>query len=302
MMCGQVWCPILGVCALHLTHPSAHTQQWDMKKHTHTHTLWTPPLSSGLPMLRHPGSSWGFGALLKGLTSVVVLRVERVLGIHSPPPHLQSLLDLRLEPAAFRLQVTSPLGHGCPKLDPGNVPALLSIMSVLLMQSVMTVLMMVMIHKQYTDLILQSHLKDNWWGQLTEIFVLCTHGVYLSAELASSTPSHSWIIVYQGCWLLSSAVNQTCLSIQGELECRWGLVNWPNAMHWVGRNARLPLSAVGRSSVPCLSVWCSEELTCGDGSWVEQLNPESSACSCRMEVKCGIVHQTKWFFQEVLEW
>ncbi len=38
MMCGQVWCPILGVCALHLTHPSAHTQQWDMKKHTHTHT------------------------------------------------------------------------------------------------------------------------------------------------------------------------------------------------------------------------------------------------------------------------
>ncbi len=140
------------------------------------------------------------------------------------------------------------------------------------------------------------------WTPLTEIFVLCTQGVYLSAELASSAPSHSWIIVYQGCWLLSSAVSQTCLSIQGELECRWGLVNWPNAMHWVGRNARLPLSAVGRSSVPCLSVWCSEELTCGDGSWVEQLNPESSACSCRMEVKCGIVHQTKWFFQEVLEW
>lgn len=172
------------------------------------------------------------------------------------------------------------------------------------MQSVMTVLMMVMIHKQYTDLILQSHLKENWWGQLTEIFVLCTHGVYHSAELASSTPSHSWIIVYQGCWLLSSAVNQTCLSIQGELECRWGLVNWPNAMHWAGRNAR-PLSAVGRSYVPCLSVWCSEDLACGDGSRVEQLNPESSACSCRMEVKCGIVlfvHQTKWFFQEVFEW
>ncbi len=23
--CGQVWCPILGICAWHLTHPSAHT-------------------------------------------------------------------------------------------------------------------------------------------------------------------------------------------------------------------------------------------------------------------------------------
>ncbi len=39
-------------------------------------------------MLWRPGSSWGFGALLKG-TSVVVLRVERALVIHSP--HLQSL-------------------------------------------------------------------------------------------------------------------------------------------------------------------------------------------------------------------
>ncbi len=24
--CGQVWCPILGFCALHITHPSAHTE------------------------------------------------------------------------------------------------------------------------------------------------------------------------------------------------------------------------------------------------------------------------------------
>ncbi len=39
-------------------------------------------------MLQCPGSSWGFGALLKD-TSVVVLRVERVLYIHSL--HLQFL-------------------------------------------------------------------------------------------------------------------------------------------------------------------------------------------------------------------
>ncbi len=34
--CGQVWWPILGICALHLTHPNAHTQQWVVNKHTHT--------------------------------------------------------------------------------------------------------------------------------------------------------------------------------------------------------------------------------------------------------------------------
>ncbi len=54
-----------------------------------THTLWTHTRSSGQPfMLRRLGSSWGFGALLKG-TSVMVLKVERVLDIHSP--HLQFL-------------------------------------------------------------------------------------------------------------------------------------------------------------------------------------------------------------------
>ncbi len=63
------------------------------KVHTHisehTHTPWTHTQSSGQPfILRCPGSSWGFGALLKG-TSVVVLKVERALYIHSP--HLQFL-------------------------------------------------------------------------------------------------------------------------------------------------------------------------------------------------------------------
>ncbi len=87
--CGQVWWPILGICALHLTHPSAHTQQW-------THTPWTHTRSSRQPMLRRLGSSWGFGALLKGLTSVMVLKEERTLVIHSP--HRQFLPDPRLEP------------------------------------------------------------------------------------------------------------------------------------------------------------------------------------------------------------
>ncbi len=46
-------------------HTHTHLEQW---KHTHTHThTW----SSGQSTLRRPGGSWGFGALLKGLTSVV---------------------------------------------------------------------------------------------------------------------------------------------------------------------------------------------------------------------------------------
>ncbi len=58
----QVWWPILGICALHLTHPKCtHTA-------VNTHTPWTHTRSSGQPfMLRRPGSSWGFGALLKPL-------------------------------------------------------------------------------------------------------------------------------------------------------------------------------------------------------------------------------------------
>ncbi len=42
--------------SLHLTHPSEHTEQW-------------------AAMLQRPGSSWGFGALLKD-TSVVVLKED----------------------------------------------------------------------------------------------------------------------------------------------------------------------------------------------------------------------------------
>ncbi len=53
--CGQVWWPILGICALQLTHPKCtHTA-------VNTHTPWTHTRSSGQPfMLRCPGSSWGF--------------------------------------------------------------------------------------------------------------------------------------------------------------------------------------------------------------------------------------------------
>ncbi len=47
VVCGQVWWPILGICPLHLTHPSARSQQW-------THT-W----SSGQPYFGARGAVGG---------------------------------------------------------------------------------------------------------------------------------------------------------------------------------------------------------------------------------------------------
>ncbi len=95
--------------ALHDIRPSMVTHTRNLcsainpsKVHTHssehTHREHTPGAEGSHFMLRSPGSSWGFGALLKG-TSVVVLRVERALDIHSP--HLQFLPDLRLQLATF---------------------------------------------------------------------------------------------------------------------------------------------------------------------------------------------------------
>ncbi len=70
------------MCSLHLTHPSAHTPG-AVGTHTHTHTHTHTPGAVGThththththtpgAVLRCPGSSRGFGALLKGLSSVV---------------------------------------------------------------------------------------------------------------------------------------------------------------------------------------------------------------------------------------
>ncbi len=65
-------------------------------EHTHTPEQWAAIYAAV------PGSSLGLGALLKG-TEVMVLRVEKVLDIHSP--HLQFLPDLRLKLATFCLRV-----------------------------------------------------------------------------------------------------------------------------------------------------------------------------------------------------
>ncbi len=77
------------LCIYPIQSARAHT-------HRHTHTR-----SSGQPfMLRHPGSSWGFGVLLKG-TSVVVLRVERALCIHSPTYNSCRTWDSNSQPLGY---------------------------------------------------------------------------------------------------------------------------------------------------------------------------------------------------------
>ncbi len=82
--CGQIWLPILGICALHLTH-----------------TPWTHPRSKGQPfMLR--GAVGGSVPCSRAPQSWY-WRWKRALYIHSP--HRQFLPELRLELATFGLRV-----------------------------------------------------------------------------------------------------------------------------------------------------------------------------------------------------
>ncbi len=59
-----------------VTHTRNLCSAFNPSKYAHTHTVNTHPEQWAAILLQHPGNSWGFGALLKGLTSVVVLKVE----------------------------------------------------------------------------------------------------------------------------------------------------------------------------------------------------------------------------------
>ncbi len=77
------------MCSLHLTHPRAHTLGAVGSRHC-------------LNQQNCPGSSWGFGALLKGLTSVVDTSWQR--------------WDLNPQPwVTLGFKSNYPLGHDCPK-------------------------------------------------------------------------------------------------------------------------------------------------------------------------------------------
>ncbi len=64
-----------------------------------THTVVNIHLEQWAANAAAPGEQLGVRALLKGLTSVVVLKVERVLVIHSP--HLQSQ-DSNPRPSGYK--------------------------------------------------------------------------------------------------------------------------------------------------------------------------------------------------------
>ncbi len=76
-----------------------HNRNWCSALNTHCEHA---PGAVGSHCSSARGAIGGSGALVKG-TSVMVLKVERVLFIHNP--HLQSLPDLRFEPTTFGLQV-----------------------------------------------------------------------------------------------------------------------------------------------------------------------------------------------------
>ncbi len=80
----QVWGPILGICALRLTHPK-YTQQWTQTQREHTPGAVGSHLCCGI--WGAVGSSVSCSRAPR--RGIVVLKVEKALYIHSP--HLQFL-------------------------------------------------------------------------------------------------------------------------------------------------------------------------------------------------------------------
>ncbi len=104
MTCGQVWRPILGICALHLTHPSART-------HTHREHI---PGAVGNHIAAAHGEQLGVRCLAQGSHLSRGIEGGESASIHSP--HQQFLPEP--ETRTHNLWVTSPtlypLGHDCP--------------------------------------------------------------------------------------------------------------------------------------------------------------------------------------------
>ncbi len=103
MTCGQVWLPILGICALQLIHPkcthtavNTHLEQW-----THTWSSEHTPGAVGSHIAVASGEQLRVRFPAQGHL-VVVLKVKRALYIHSP--NLQSLpaRDLNSQPFNYK--------------------------------------------------------------------------------------------------------------------------------------------------------------------------------------------------------
>ncbi len=96
VMCCQVWWPILEIGALHLNHPSAHTQQWVVN----THTVNTHP-EQWAAIAPAPGEQLGVQCLTQGHLSRGIEGGESAVHSQSPP---SIPAGARIKPATFRLQ------------------------------------------------------------------------------------------------------------------------------------------------------------------------------------------------------
>ncbi len=111
--CGQVWCPILGICALHLTHSSAHTQQWEVNKHTHTHNVNTHP-EQWAANAAAPEEQLGVRCFAQGHLSRGIEGGESA-GYSLPPPTIPAGPETQTHDLWVTSLTLYPLGHDCPK-------------------------------------------------------------------------------------------------------------------------------------------------------------------------------------------
>ncbi len=100
----QVWWPILEIGPLHLTHPSAHTQQWVVN----THTVNTHP-EQWAAIAPAPGEQLGVRCLAQGHLSHGIEGGESAVHSQSPPsipagPEIRTynLLDYKSDSLTIR--------------------------------------------------------------------------------------------------------------------------------------------------------------------------------------------------------
>ncbi len=108
---GQVWWPILWICALQLTHPKCtHTAV-----NTQTHCEHTPGAVGSHYYAAAPGEQFGGSVPCSRAPSCGIKGGEST--VHSLPPHLQFLpaRDLNSKPLDYESD-SQPLGHDFPQL------------------------------------------------------------------------------------------------------------------------------------------------------------------------------------------
>ncbi len=108
VMCGQVWWPILRICALHLTHPSAHT-----------HCEYTPG-AVGSHIAAAPREQLGVQCLAQGHLSRGIEGGESA-GYSLPPPTFPAgpetrTLDLRVTSPTLSIRPQLPRHKTLPRL------------------------------------------------------------------------------------------------------------------------------------------------------------------------------------------